>query len=883
MKKLSSSEIRQLWVDFFVEKKHLFLESKSLVPQNDDSLLWINSGVATLKDYFTGKKVPPAKRLVNSQVALRTNDIENVGMTSRHHTLFEMLGNFSINDYFKNEAIEFAYEFLVQKLEMDPGKLFITFYKKDTETLKKWLELGIPRSQLIPGSRKTNFWDLGQGPCGPCTEIYFDRGPKFDQRNSELIEKEIENDRFIEIWNIVFSEVNNDGNQNYTNLIAKNIDTGAGLERITSILQSGPTNYDTDLFLPIIQEIEKFTDFRYKIDNYFVKNAKQGAINANFRIIADHIRAITFAINDQVLPSNSHRGYIIRRLIRRAYWNGKKLGISKPFLFKLPKIVAKTLKKSFSTDFISKIIKKEEEGFAKTLEIGHNLLEKELSKNKSFVDPKLVFKLFETYGFPFELTKEILAEKKIDFNLADLEELQKNHAEISRKKKFIGMAKTINSLNFILEKISDFVGYDQQKTTTKVVFLANENEKIDESNNDELSYVVFEKTPFYATSGGQKHDQGWIVQENQKIPVINVFKDKFFNNVHVFQGKLTNKKLVSLIVDSKNRVKLERNHSATHLLFAALRAEFGEQIKQLGSNNNENRLTFDFPCQQKPTFEQLQSVEKRINSYINQAVSREYLLTNLEEAQKLNAIMTLEESEYLDPNSVRLVRFSGITTDLCGGTHIENTKLIEKFTITGCQNKGAGIYRIRAVTSFEEYFAFVEENIAKINEQNFALIKKIKEIKPNFIFDFPVFSDKEAHLQFLQKKEDELKKYYLEVVKEKKESSDFRLEKNKILQIKNFQFYLDFEFSAQNLKKAAAVFREQNHELSFILLANLKNDNFLIAVSSTKLKSDFILDHILKNYGGTGGGNSKIALGKLSQKPLFEEINSLLWKINFEF
>lgn len=883
MEKLSANKIRQLWIDFFREKNHFFIESKPLVPQNDDSLLWINSGVATLKDYFTGKKIPPSKRLVNSQKALRTNDIENVGLTSRHHTLFEMLGNFSIGDYFKTEAIDYAYEFLTKKLKLDPKNLFITYYDGDDITFEKWKSLGFSNEKLIKGSRKTNFWDLGQGPCGPCSEIYFDRGPKFDSRGSELIKNEIENDRFIEIWNIVFSEFNNDGQQNYTPLKSKNIDTGAGFERIVSILQDGPTNYDTDLFLPIIAEIEKSTVFQYKIENYFLKEPRQTQINKSFRIIADHIRAITLAINDGVQPSNLHRGYIIRRLIRRAYWNGKKLGISHPFLYKLVEIVGKTLDYRFDIPAISKIILNEEENFAKTLEIGYNLLESQLKINKNQIKPVTVFKLFETYGFPVELTKEILAEKNIDFDLSQLVEFQEKHSQISRAKKTTGMQKVINSLTQIKAKISDFIGYHTHHIETKISFLANKDEEVAETNGENLSYVIFEKTPFYATAGGQKHDQGWIIQNNSTIEILDVFKDKFLNNIHVFKGKIVKNQPVFLKLDTKNRLNLERNHSGTHLLFASLRQEFGSEIKQLGSDNNEDRLTFDFPLNRKPSDQEIKSVENRINSYINQKIKRKYLVTNLEEAQKLNAIMTLEESEYMDPNSLRLVIFDKITTDLCGGTHIENTELLEKFTILSCQSKGSGIYRIRAVTSWNKYFEFLKGKIQEILSKISALKNKIKKIEPNFGLNLPNLVDLEQQFDYLKKIEDDLRIYYKKLLKSQLRIAKSELDANKIIEIGKFSFYLDFNLPLHNLKQIAATWREQNPRISFILGANLVNNEFLIIVSSAILASNQILEKILEIFTGSGGGNYKIAQGKIRKKPEKEVFIKLLWENITEF
>ncbi|UWD33959.1 alanine--tRNA ligase [Mesomycoplasma molare] len=866
---LTSKEIRNLWLKYFESKDHLIVETKSLVPLNDPSLLWINSGVATLKDYFSGKKIPPKKRLTNSQKSLRTNDIENVGFTTRHHTMFEMLGNFSIGDYFKSEAIEMAYDFLINVLKLDKEKLYFTYFSEDLETKEKWLSMGIEESHIIKGNKDTNFWDIGSGPCGPCTEIFFDRGEKFDKRGLELLQNDEENDRFIEIWNIVFSQFNNDGEGNYTELTQKNIDTGAGFERLVSILQNAPTNFDTDLFLPIIKEIENFTNYKYDPENYFKKDKEIEKINVKFKIIADHIRAVVNAINDGVSPSNVSRGYIIRRLIRRAYRAGLQLEIKeKSFLFKLTEVVKSSLPFNINVEKVSKIIKDEEMLFSQTIEQGQKLLDLELKKNKDQFDLKIAFKLFETYGFPIELTQEILKEKGVTINISDFEKLKKEHAEISRSSKKEGMKKVINSLNLVQYKISEFIGYDSLETTAKILFLADSEKELPSSHNQKLSYVIFDKTVLYATGGGQKHDQGYIIQNNIKIPVLEVFKDKFGNNVHVVKGKLEKNKEVNIFVNEDNRIKLERNHSSTHLLFKSLREQYGSFIKQLGSDNNENRLTFDFPLEKKPTEEEIQQIENRIISYIKSETNRKYLETDIKTAEQMNAIMTLEETEYMDPNNVRLVEFKNITVDLCGGTHIENTKLIENFKIVSVENKGTGIFRIRAITSNQLVDEFYDKEIEKSKELLNNILLKIQQLDSNYVLEQINYDNKKnalEKLKFLIEKSREKHKELLKNTTKK----EFNQEINTI-NFNSKEFYINIDLDSNSLKNNAAHLREKHPNITFILGSKQK-DKIIIVVASKSLNSKELFIKITSHFSGSGGGNEIMAQGSVKNIDNFKE------------
>ncbi|AZZ65219.1 alanine--tRNA ligase [Metamycoplasma phocicerebrale] len=883
---ISSKQIREMWINFFKSKGHLVVESKSLIPQNDPSLLWINSGVATLKDYFSGKKIPPAKRITNSQKSIRTNDIENVGITARHHTFFEMLGNFSIGDYFKKEAIAFGYEFIFEVLKFDKEKIYITYYEEDKETYDRWIELGVNPSHLIKGSRDTNFWDVGQGPCGPDTEIFYDRGPKYDSRGIELLVKDIENDRYIEIWNIVFSQFNNDGENHYTELATKNIDTGAGLERITSIMQDAPTNFDTDLFLPIIKEVEAKTDYHYDINNYFTKEPKQTKINTLFKIIADHIRASVNAISDGVSPSNVGRGYIIRRLIRRSYRAGLSLGIKeKSFLYKLVKVVKDSLIYDINVKEVSKIIKQEEELFAKTIKEGEKLLEKELEIN-GFIDAKTAFKMFDTYGFPIELTEEILKEKGIKIDLNEFYEFLKEHQERSRGNIEAGMQKVINSLSFIPEKVSEFIGYDFLESTSNILYLLNEEEKISKTNNNEdISYLVLDKTPFYATSGGQNHDFGYMIQNNNKIEVLDVFKDKFWNPIHVIKGTINKKDPIQCFVDKDKRLNYARNHSSTHIMFHALRKTYSNDIiEQLGSNIHPEYFTFDFGLDHRPTKKEIKNIEKIMREYIAMSSKRTYIITSVKKAQEMGAYMTIEESEYHDANNVRVVEFENITKDLCGGTHVDNSSVIEDFKIVSVDSKGTGIYRLRVVTSNKLVNKYLEEEIFEKQKLLLSLVKNNKHLNENYEYSFsteiPKLSfEKEKLLDEYDEIEEKIRDDYKKFLKQKQnEEVDINNYSSEI--INNIETYIINEHDNSLLKKAIIQIREAKPNSLIIGFSQIKDNNYFLIVASKKYDAFQFFKLIIKELNGKGGGNKIVSQGsintKLNDKNIITKIKGLI-------
>ncbi|MGX9395095.1 alanine--tRNA ligase [Mycoplasma sp. 1781] len=884
---LSSKQIRQMWLDFFASKQHLVVESKSLIPQNDPSLLWINSGVATLKDYFSGKKVPPAKRITNSQKSIRTNDIENVGITARHHTFFEMLGNFSIGDYFKKEAIAFGYEFIFNVLKLEKEKIYITYYEEDLDTYNRWIELGINKDHLISGTRDTNFWDVGQGPCGPDTEIFYDRGEKYDKRGIELLKEDIENDRYIEIWNIVFSQFNNDGENNYSELATKNIDTGAGLERITSIIQDAPTNFDTDLFLPIIRKVEEWTKYHYDINNYFTKEPEQLKINTWFKIIADHIRASVNAINDGVSPSNVGRGYIIRRLIRRAYRAGLSLGIQqKTFLYKLVQVVKDSLIYEIDVKTVSRVISDEENLFAKTIKDGEKLLEHELNK-KGFIDAKIAFKMFDTYGFPIELTAEILKEKNIEINLQEFYDFQKEHQERSKGSLKAAMQKVINSLSLVDRKISEFIGYEFLESRSKIIYLLNEEQEIDKvDGDDDFSYVILDNTPFYATSGGQNHDFGYMIQGNNKIEIIDVFKDKYQNHVHYVKGKINKNLPIECYVDKEKRINYARNHSSTHIMFHALRRTYtNDIIEQLGSNIHPEYFTFDFGLDHRPTKDEIKKIEHIMHEYIAMQAKRNYIITSVKKAQEIGAYMTIDESEYYDANNVRVVEFENITKDLCGGTHVENSGIIENFKIVSVDSKGTGIYRLKVITSEEYVNKHLHNEILEKQKLLSSLVKNNKALESNYnlsyLVDIPsLSSQKEKMLDYYDEVESKLREDYKKLLKEKNNESVNLNAYNPEIIGNNVKLFIINENDASLLRKIAVQIREANADALIIGLSRIKDDNYFLIVASKQYDSTKIFKRIISNFNGKGGGNQIVSQGSINStkqiKIIMDEIKELI-------
>ncbi|EOA08847.1 alanine--tRNA ligase [Pediococcus acidilactici] len=703
MERKSSSEIRRMYLDFFKSKGHVVEPSASLIPKDDPTLLWVNSGVATMKKYFDGSVVPEVPRLTSSQKSIRTNDIENVGHTARHHTLFEMLGNFSVGDYFKEEAIHWAWELLTSKewFDMDPEKLYVTVYPKDEEAKKIWLETGVDPSHIVEA--EDNFWDIGEGPSGPDSEIFYDRGEEFNNLADDDPENYPggENERWLEIWNIVFSQFNHKPDGTYEPLPHKNIDTGMGLERVVSVFQDAPTNFETDLFLPIIHEVEKLSGKKYGVD----KND-----DVSFKVIADHARAITFAIGDGAIPSNEGRGYVIRRLLRRAVMHGKKLNINKTFLYQMVPVVGKIMEDYYpevlaDKDYIEKVIKSEEDRFNETLTDGLELLNSIIADTKAdhskVISGKDAFRLFDTYGFPLELAKEYAEDQGMEIDeagFADEMQKQKERARSARSNaKSMGVQ---SDLLTDLKTPSEYVGYDTLKVDAAVLKDIIQDDQLTDTVNPGEARVLFDVTPFYAEMGGQVADQGVIEDADGNVvaEVVDVQHAPNGQNLHTIKAKreMHTGESFTLIVDRAFHLKVEKNHTATHLLDQALRDVLGEHTHQAGSLVEPGYLRFDFTHFGQVTDEDLQKVEEIINDKIYDEIPVTTVETDLETGKKMGAI-ALFDDKY--GKKVRVVSVGDYSREFCGGTHVKNTNEIGLFKIVSESGVGAGVRRIEAVTS----------------------------------------------------------------------------------------------------------------------------------------------------------------------------------------
>ncbi len=716
MKKLTGSQIRRMFLEFFKSKNHQVYPSQSLIPVDDPTLLWINSGVATLKKYFDGRLIPENRRITNSQKSIRTNDIENVGKTARHHTFFEMLGNFSIGDYFKKEAIQFAWELLTSDewFAFDKDRLYATIYKDDDEAFQLWVEVGMDPTHIV--RLEDNFWEIGEGPCGPNTEIFYDRGPAF---NYDTPQEELypggENERYLEIWNLVFSQYNaKEGlaRSEYPELPSKNIDTGMGLERMASVIQEVETNYDTDLFLPIINEVERISGKKYR------ENAE---LDISFRVIADHIRACIFAINDGALPSNEGRGYVIRRLIRRAVKYALKLDIKEPFMKYLVPVVAKIMEDYYpeitaNTGYIQTILEKEETRFHETLDEGLTILYNVMNNSQDkVIDGKTAFKLYDTFGFPIELTIEYAEEKDFTVDVEGFKALleeQRRRAREAREE-----VQSMQSQNKTLMDItvpSEFIGYEVLETEAKLLAIVQGDKLLEEATEGMHVQLIFDKTPFYATSGGQVADKGTISNDKAYIEVEDVSTAPNKQNLHhclVKSGVIRVGDTFTLKVDKLARILTERNHTATHLLHKALKTVLGNHVNQAGSEVSSDRLRFDFTHFAPVTKEELLEIERIVNEKIASGLKVTYKYMSLDDAKKQGAVALFTE-KYGDV--VRVVSCEDYSKELCGGCHVKNTAEIGLFKVVSEGGIGAGVRRIEAVTSLKA-IEYLNEFVDKVD------------------------------------------------------------------------------------------------------------------------------------------------------------------------
>ncbi|AZK46572.1 alanine--tRNA ligase [Paenibacillus lentus] len=740
---MKSSEIRSKWLDFFASKGHKIEPSASLVPHNDPSLLWINAGMAPLKPYFDGRVKPDNPRIANSQKCIRTNDIENVGKTRRHHTFFEMLGNFSIGDYFKEEAITWAWEFLTGKewIGFDPERLSVTVYPEDEEAYKLWNEkIGIPAERII--KLEDNFWDIGEGPCGPCTEIFYDRGDAYGDLSDPDCTPGGENERFLEVWNLVFSQFNHNKDGSYTPLPNKNIDTGAGLERFASILQNVNSNFDTDLFMPIIDDTAKISGVQY--------GASEDS-DVAMKVIADHIRTVAFAVADGVLPSNEGRGYVIRRLLRRAVRYGKTLGLDKPFMYSLVKTVGDIMGSYYSDivakrDFIEKVIRTEEERFHETLSDGLAILseisEAAKAEGRSVISGADAFKLYDTYGFPLDLTEDFAAEHGLTVDREGFESEMEGQRKRARAASHKGGSMSVQGgvlADFTTK--TEFVGYNELETSTSILAIIANDTFVDVLSAGESGQVILETTPFYAESGGQVSDKGAILSESGNADVEGLFKAPRGQHVHqvlVKSGELRVGAVVKAQVDRKLRSGILKNHTATHLLHKALKEVLGEHVNQAGSLVEPQRLRFDFSHLGSISSEELAEIERKVNEQIWNALDVVIEYKPIDEAKAMGA-MALFGEKYGD--IVRVVQVGGYSLELCGGCHVNNTAEIGLFKLISESGIGSGVRRIEAVTGSGAYLymdgqlellkqsaSLLKSNVNEVPKRIEALYQQLKEL-----------------------------------------------------------------------------------------------------------------------------------------------------------
>ena len=891
MEKLSSTEIRNLWIKYFKSKGHNVMESAPLVPYDDDSLLFVNAGVTPLKKYFDGSVVPENKRIATIQKCIRTNDIDNVGVTKRHQTFFEMMGNFSIGDYFKEEALEFAYEFLTGEewANIPKEKIYVTVYHNDSVAAKKWVELGLAEDHIIP--LEGNFWEIGEGPCGPDSEIFFDRGEEYDPDGDALekFKNDADQERYLEIWNNVFSQYNSKpglSRGEYPELPNKNIDTGAGLERWCCIFQGVDSTFDTDLFVPIIKTIEDLTGKVY-----------QGEMP--FKVIADHIRAITMALSDGAVFENTGRGYVLRRLLRRSVRMGKKLGLNEPFIYKLVDTVVDIMQESYPDLLNTKgnvmtLVLQEEELFHKTLAAGERRLDQLIKESTDgTISGYDVFKLYDTYGFPFELTLEYLEEADMT---TDKEEFRKYMEEQKKlSKDSYRQESTMNIQNEELLNFhakSEFI-YDDCELDCKVIGLLKDGSFTDILDSD--GYVVLDKTCFYATSGGQLFDKGAMKSGNFKAKVVDVIKapnGQHLHKVELVDGKITINEKVSIKIIPEERFATQCNHSAIHILQKTLQEVLSDNVHQAGSYVDDERLRFDFTFTGKILEDDILKVEELANERINKNIDSIISEMSLDEAKAMGA-MALFSEKYKD--IVRVVQL-GDSIELCGGTHVSNTGDIERLAILKVESKGSNLYRIEAVTGPRIEKAIsesVSHYVTEIGKQ----LEKAKEIleeakKLNIDLDFDIMLDQVEMNSYsaIIYNRNQLEYIQTEVRKLDKEFNSLRM--NNL--VSDLTYYLDKKeeingvnvvlcqvegLDVPSLKTISDNLVNQLGK-AFVLLANVNGENVnFVSRSTCDLNAGMVVKSASGRSLGNGGGSPTFAQGGGKTTAQVEEIIKHIEKV----
>lgn len=892
MKYMSHVEIRNMWFRFFESHGHKKVESASLVPVNDDSLLWINAGVTPLKKYFDGREVPECRRIVNIQKCLRTNDIENVGLTKRHQTFFEMMGNFSVGDYFKKEAIEFAYELLTgdEWFQIPKDLIYVTYYPEDHEARDKWVEMGLDESHLVP--LEENFWEIGEGPCGPDSEIFFDRGEKYDPNHDALekFKKDEEQERFVEIWNNVFSQFNAKPGvkrEDYKELPSKNIDTGAGLERWCCIFQNVDSNFETDLFTPIIGKIEQLVGFSYTGQK-------------EFKIIADHIRAITFALADGAFFDNNGRGYVLRRLLRRSVRYGKNIGLEGPFLYKLVSVVVETMRDAYpylidKRATVETLVMEEEKLFLKTLEAGERRLKELVDESMDgTISGEDAFKLYDTYGFPFELTQEYLTELGYTVSKEEFDKYmaaQKNLAKKNAKNKSAMASQKKVLLDFKEE--SQFV-YGIYRLKTNVLAIFSKDSIVDRVDHD--CYIALKRTCCYAESGGQVSDTGMIIGKNFKVRLLDAFKAPNGQHIHkvkLLDGYISANDECEIILDKDRRKRIECNHSSVHMLQYALQQCISGQIRQAGSYVDGDKLRFDFTYSGKMTDDKIIEVENFVNDMIDKHIIISTEIMPIDKAKQIGAIALFNE-KYGDV--VRVVKI-GKSIELCGGTHAANTRDIGHFAIYSYESKGSNLYRIEAATGGK-----IEDTLYNIikpyNDETIKLLMKAKgildeakEVGIQLNFDVDIEHPKPVsykdiifnrnELQYVQQEVRDLEKKFQQL-REKQVLSNLDVYREHIKDYNGtFGLLMTVENKDVNLLKRVADAMIEEMGTGFVFFANIKDDgsiNFL-SRSSCHANSGLIVKDAAVSSNGNGGGSPTFAQGGGKTKDALPKIYTHIEKV----
>jgi len=851
MEKIGLNELRRMFQDFYQERDHFARKSFSLVPEKDKSLLLINSGMAPLKSYFAGTETPPSKRMTTCQKCIRTGDIENVGYTARHATFFEMLGSFSFGDYFKKESIAWGWEFIIDVLKMPKDKIWASIYEKDDEAFDLWKNMiGMPEDRIVRLGKDDNFWEIGVGPCGPCSELYFDRGEKYGCDNPEC-KPGCECDRYVEFWNHVFTQYNRDEAGNYTPLPNPNIDTGMGLERLACIMQGVDSIFEIDTIKYILDSVVALTSIQYQ--------SGTSQTDVSIRIITDHIRSVTFLIGDGVLPSNEGRGYVLRRLLRRAARHGRLIGIEGAFLAGLSARVIEISKSAYpeleeKADYIKRILIIEEEKFSETIDQGMHILDDFMSKLKSLNEKKLsgekAFKLYDTFGFPVELTMEILEENGYSLDMDGFKIHMTHQKEMARaaRKQNNDAGWDEQAMDYSRFSSTVFVGYNAYEAEATVLGIIRDGAETVSAHKGDKVKLILDKTPFYAESGGQEGDKGIISAANSQIQIVNCEKAQdIFLHEAILSAELAVGAKVTAVIDRINRNSTARNHTSTHLLHRALRDSIGQHIEQAGSQVSAERLRFDFTHFEPISKENLNLIEQAVNQKINEFLSVATNELTIEEALKSGAI-ALFEKKYKD--HVRVVSVENYSVELCGGTHVANTGQIGAFKILGESGIAAGVRRIEAITGFEVYHSLNKSQ--DLIDRTADLLK----VKPaNLLAKATAISEE---LKAIKKELDEARKTSVgelsqDLIKKAEIVKGIHLITGQFdnMEVSELRTLADDVRSVQ--KKAILVFAANNED----------NVTFMVVVTDDLLEQGYHAGNMIKQIaavaGGGGGGKADMA------------------------